>query len=137
MLAAFGDRKVDERAGTIGLAADRLRDAAKLIGAGERVAVLFRRERAVDRTLQSAVVDLGATEEDWHVFGGLVRETNQQGAIDLGVLPREGGLAGRDMVQAGRLKALYLARLLDGRRSRARSTRWRQLEFLVVQDHVP
>ena len=135
MLAAFGDRKVEDVAPTIGITADRLRDAARLIGAGERVAVLFRRERAVDRAFQSAVVNLGILMEGFGMIFPLVRETNQQGAIDLGVTPGDGGLAGREMLRPGRLKAMLVAGRCVASEPDALEA-LRQLEFLVVQDHT-
>jgi NADH-quinone oxidoreductase chain G len=134
MLAAFGERKVDEVAATIGLPVDRLREAARLIGGGERVAVLFRHERAVDRAFQTAAVNLGLLMEGFGMIFPLVRETNQQGAIDLEVVPRDGGLAGREMIRPGRLKALFVAGRCVASEPDALEA-LRQLDFLVVQDH--
>jgi len=135
LLASFGQRDVDATAQTIGLTGDRLREAARLIGAGERVAVLFRRERAVDRAFQAAAVDLGILMDGFGMIFPLVRETNQQGAIDLGVAPRDGGLGGREMLQPGRLQALFVAGRCVAAEPDAAAALG-QLEFLVVQDHT-
>jgi NADH-quinone oxidoreductase subunit G len=135
MLAAFGGRDVEAAARELAIPVERLRDVARLIGGGERVAVLFRRARGVDRAFQTAVVNLGILMEGFGMIFPLVRETNQQGALDLGVTPGDGGLAARDMLQPGRLKAMLVAGRCVADEPGALAVLG-QLDFLVVQDHT-
>ena len=77
----------------------------------------------------------GLLMEGFGMIFPLVRETNQQGAIDLEVMPRDGGLAGREMLRPGRLKAMLVAGRCVASEPDALEA-LRQLEFLVVQDHT-
>lgn len=119
----------DAVAPALGLTADAIRAAARLIGAGERVAVLYRRSKGADAAFQTAVTNFALMADSTAVLP-LVRGTNQQGAIDVGCLPRDGGTGGAAML--GQVKALYVA----GRDLSAHADQLDRLEFLVVQDHT-
>ncbi|HEY3079647.1 MAG TPA: NADH-quinone oxidoreductase subunit NuoG [Chloroflexota bacterium] len=120
-----------------GVGQAELQAAARQIGGGERVSVLYPRERGVDGTLLSALTNLGMLTEAVNLMP-LVKETNQQGAIDMGVVPA-GGLGGAELFGAigdGRVKALYVAGRDPGEAPGALEALSR-LEFLVVQDNAP
>lgn len=119
---------------------DAVRAAARTIGGGERVTIIYPRERGADLTFLKAVTNLAlltdAVDRPGAGLMPLVRETNQQGAIDVGVMPGQGGLGGAELLRAvadGRIKALYVA-------GRELSTEvggldaLGKLDFLVVQD---
>jgi NADH-quinone oxidoreductase subunit G len=131
-----------------GIGQAELQAAARQIGGGERVSLLYPRGRGVDAALLSALTDLGRLTEAVNLMP-LVGETNQQGAIDLGVVPgpsgpavgqpAAGGIGGAELVEAigdGRVRAAYvagrdLAAVPGALEALAR------LELLVVQDHAP
>jgi NADH-quinone oxidoreductase subunit G len=69
-----------------GVGQAELSAAARQIGGGERVSVLYPRERGVDGRLLAALTNLGLLTEAINLMP-LVKETNQQGAIDMGVVP--------------------------------------------------
>jgi len=141
LIAALSTRTVEERAAAAGLTADALKSTARIIGGGERVTIVYPRERGADRAFLNAVTNLGlltdAVDRPGAGLMPLVRETNQQGAIDVGVAPHGGGIAGAEMVAAandGRLKAMYVAgRCLADEPGALEALR--KLEFLVVQDY--
>jgi NADH-quinone oxidoreductase subunit G len=100
--------------------APALQGAARTIGGAERVTVIYYRSRATDPAFEHAVSTLAQLAEAPNVLP-LVMETNEQGAIDLGVL--------QTTPAAAPLTALYLA----GRDVEVPAS----VEFLVVQDHAP
>jgi NADH-quinone oxidoreductase subunit G len=152
LIAALGTRTVEERAAAAGVPAEALKSAARIIGGGERVTIVYPRERGADRAFLNAATNLGlltdAVDRPGAGLMPLVRETNQQGAIDMGVhpLPSRGDgrgpgevapIAGADMIGAvndGRLKAMYVVgRCLADEPGALEALR--KLEFLVVQDY--
>jgi predicted molibdopterin-dependent oxidoreductase YjgC len=145
-------------AGASGLAADAsidvLAEAARIIGGGERVSILYPRARGADPGFLAAATNLGLIVEAFGREGAgifpLVDETNQQGALDMGVAPNvtfpsdqpasptagEAGLTGAEMLVAaadGRLRAMYIAGR-DVSSVPGYDSALGALEFLVVQE---
>jgi formate dehydrogenase major subunit len=104
------------------------------------VTVIYPRERAADPAFLRAVTNLAlmtdAVERPGAGLMPLVRETNEQGAIDVGATPDANGIPGAEMLRAvadGRIKAMYVA----GRELAAvpgALDALDKLDFLVVQD---
>ncbi|TAK25538.1 MAG: NADH dehydrogenase (quinone) subunit G [Chloroflexota bacterium] len=121
-----------------GVSVDTLASMARLVGGGERVSILYPREYGADAKFLTAVTNFGLLCEAFGREGAgifpLVRETNQQGAIDIGVMAGQGGIAGAGLVEAiesGKVQGLFLAgRDLAGANLDALA----KLRFLVVQD---
>jgi NADH-quinone oxidoreductase subunit G len=120
-----------------GVGAAELQSAARQIGGAERLSLLYPRRRGVDGRLLAALTNLGLLTEAVNLMP-LVSETNQQGAIDMGVLA-SGGVAGADLLEAvrdGRIRALYVAgRDLAAEPGAAEALT--NLELLIVQEHAP
>ncbi|MDP9372052.1 MAG: NADH-quinone oxidoreductase subunit NuoG, partial [Chloroflexota bacterium] len=94
--AALAPFTLERAASETGLSAEAIAAAGRALAADGPSAILFRRELvsgAADDPYLATLTDLGlligATREDG-VFGGLVRESNAQGALDLGLLPAGG-----------------------------------------------
>jgi NADH-quinone oxidoreductase subunit G len=132
---AFAPFTPDQAAAETGLGAQEIAAAGRALAAAGPTAILFRRELAAggsDDPYLDLLTDLalltGAVGEDG-VFGGLVTESNAQGALDLGILPErpQRGAAPR---------ALYLLGVdpLGAGAARGDAPALDGVEFLVVQD---
>lgn len=131
---ALEPHTIERAARASGLPAGQIEAAGRLLAAQGPAGLLFRRELFpgdANPLYTSAVNDLGllmGALKDNGVFGGLVTQSNSQGAIDLNALP--GGNA--PVLDSAGLRGLYLLGVdpvLTG------DTRALQgVEFLVVQD---
>ena len=88
--------------------ADVMRKAERplvLVGAGA-----FARPdgAAVASLAAKAAIELGAVKDGWNGFSVLHHAASRVGALDLGVVPSEGGLTARQMATAGTLDVLFL-----------------------------
>lgn len=128
-----------------GVPAEQIRAAAAALGGGALILVGPRVERdpageqVLDAVYNLALVT-GSLEKPACGLNVLVEHNNSRGAIDVGVVPGEGGLSTSEMLQAaadGQLKALYLVganplrSFPDAELARRAIA---NLEFLVVQD---
>src|SRR3984885_14730164 len=88
--------------------AETLRKAERpmvLLGAG----ALTRGDGAAIASLAAkAALDLGAVKEGWNGFCVLHSAASRVGALDLGFVPEQGGLAARQMAAFGTLDVLFL-----------------------------
>jgi NADH-quinone oxidoreductase subunit G len=128
---------IDRAAQETGLPADTIAALSRALVERGPAALLFHREVASGAGLDALVnlgLLIGATREDG-IFGGLVRESNGQGALDLGVLPASSAW---DASRANTVRGLYLLGLdPQGKESDALPggpTALDGVEFLVVQD---
>jgi NADH-quinone oxidoreductase subunit G len=63
---------------------------------------------AVAALAAKAAIDLGAVKEGWNGYSVLHGAASRVGALDLGFVPREGGLSARQMAAAGTLDLVFL-----------------------------
>jgi NADH-quinone oxidoreductase subunit G len=88
--------------------ADAMRGAARplmLVGAP----AFARRDGAAVASLAAkAAIELGAVKEGWNGFSVLHHAASRVGALDLGFVPRGGGLTARQMAAPGALDVLFL-----------------------------
>jgi NADH-quinone oxidoreductase subunit G len=88
--------------------AERLKQAQRpliLIGQG----ALSRPDgKAVAALAARAAVELGAVKDGWNGYSVLHTVASRVGALDLGLVPGEGGMAAQDMAAAGALDVLFL-----------------------------
>src|SRR5579863_5958232 len=63
---------------------------------------------AIASLAAKAAVDLGAVKDGWNGFSVLHQAASRVGALDLGFVPGEGALSGRQMAASGTLDAVFL-----------------------------
>jgi NADH-quinone oxidoreductase subunit G len=81
------------------------RNAIVLVGAG----VAARRDGAAVLSLAAKLaLDAGAVRDDWNGFAVLHTAASEAGALDIGFVPGEGGLAAAQMTAPGALDMLFL-----------------------------
>jgi NADH-quinone oxidoreductase subunit G len=106
-LGAGPDTLADVAAGKHSFA-DVLRNAKNaivLVGAG----VAARRDGAAVLSLAAKLaLDAGAVRDDWNGFAVLHTAASEAGALDIGFVPGEGGLAAAQMTAPGALDMLFL-----------------------------
>ncbi|MBM4418211.1 MAG: NADH-quinone oxidoreductase subunit NuoG [Chloroflexi bacterium] len=89
--------------------------AARTIGGAERLSILYPRSVGADPRVLNAVTNIGLLCEAFGREGAgifpLVTGPNEQGAIDIGVVPGEGGVSGSAIagaIESGKIEILFV-----------------------------